>query len=226
VGQLNHDTDRLRAWIQTADRQGWQTVTHAIGDRAIEQVLQVHESLQTDPSLRHRIEHFELPLPSHIERVKQRGLYLSMQPNFTANWSGASSLYEERLGAERDAASNPLLPIHQAGIPLAFGSDGMPPSPLYGLHGAVNGPHPQQRIPMEAAMTAYTAGGALFGFEEDDKGSLEPGKLVDLVVLDEDPRIRPDDVRHRRIEMTFVGGDLVYTREQSSGTGRGVMKST
>ncbi len=218
LGQLNHESAQLRRWVESADRAGWQTLIHAIGDRAIEQVLQTHESARTDRSLRHRIEHFELPLPAQLDRVKAAGIHLSMQPNFTANWSGPGRMYDGRLGSDRDEASNPILSIHEAGIPLAFGSDGMPPSPLYGLHGAVNGPYERQRVPVEAALDAYTAGGALFGFEENDKGSLMPGKLADVVVLDEDPRLRPDDVRNRRVEMTFVGGDLVYAALAPDGT--------
>jgi predicted amidohydrolase YtcJ len=66
-------------------------------------------------------------------------------------------------------------------------------------------------------MTAYTAGGAFLGFEEAEKGSLAPGKLADVVVLDEDPRLNPKEVRHRRVEMTFVGGDVVYRRSSQNG---------
>jgi predicted amidohydrolase YtcJ len=220
LGRLNHEDAQLRQWVESADQAGWQTLIHAIGDRAIEQVLQTHESVRPDPSLRHRIEHVELPLPLQLERMRAAGLYLSMQPNFTANWSGPDSMYDERLGTARDEGSNPLLSVYEAGIPLAFGSDGMPPSPLYGLHGAINGPYPRQRLPFDVALDAYTAGGALFGFEEEEKGSLEPGKLADIVVLDEDPRLHPDHVRNRRIEMTFVGGELVYTASPPNGSSK------
>ena len=216
LGKLNHEDAVLRGWVETADRAGWQTIIHAIGDRAIEQVLRTHEDLHTDSSLRHRIEHFELPQESQWERVKQAGLYVSMQPNFTANWSGPNSLYVDRLGLERDRMSNPLRPIYDAGIPLAFGSDGMPPSPLYGLHGAIHGAYPGQRLTIEEAIACYTAGGARFAFEEDDKGSLQPGKLADLVVLDQDPTMDPDHVSDRSIEMTFVGGKLVYSSDDEA----------
>ncbi|MFC2083186.1 amidohydrolase, partial [Candidatus Bipolaricaulota bacterium] len=213
LGELNHKDAVLRDWVQTADRAGWQTAIHAIGDRAIEQVLQTHEELQTNPSLRHRIEHFELPQESQLERVKKADLYLSMQPNFTANWSGPNSMYVDRLGADRDRMSNPLRLVHDAGIPLAFGSDGMPPSPLFGLHGAANGAYSQQRLSIEEAVSCYTAGGARFAFEEDEKGNLRPGNVADLIVLDQDPRLDPDHVVDRTIEMTFVGGELVYSSE-------------
>ncbi|MCK5248156.1 amidohydrolase family protein, partial [Candidatus Bipolaricaulota bacterium] len=169
------------------------------------------ETLQTDASLQHRIEHFELPQASQLARVKATGLHLCMQPNFTANWSGPDSMYIDRLGVERDRLSNPLRPIHDAGIPLAFGSDGMPPSPLFGIDGALHGAYPAQRLTIEEAIDCYTIAGAQFGFEGDEKGRLQPGMLADLVVLDEDPREDPDHVTERSIRMTWVAGDLVYS---------------
>jgi len=212
-GALNHDDETLRNWVTTADRDGWQTIVHAIGDRAIDQVLRVHEGLATDPSLRHRIEHFELPSEAQVERTAASGLFVSMQPNFTANWSGSGGLYDDRLGADRDRRSNPLRELTDAGIPLAFGSDGMPPGPLYGLHGAINGPFPNQRITLDEALVAYTQGGAAFEFEEDEKGTLHPGKVADLVVLDCDPTASPDRLLERTVDMTFVGGRRVYARQ-------------
>ena len=114
----------------------------------------------------------------------------------------------------RDRASNPLRRVVDEGLPLAFGSDGMPVSPLYGLHSAVNAPYPDQRLTVEEAIACYTAGGAWFGFEEDSKGRVEPGMLADLVVLDEDPLIEPARIAERTVEMTFVGGERVYEREE------------
>jgi len=214
MGALNHEDDELRAWIKTADRAGWQTVVHAIGDRAIDQVLGVHEEVHTDPSLRHRIEHFELPNESQLQRVKHAGLHLCMQPNFITNWSGPNSMYVDRLGSERDQRSNPLRWIIDSGLPLAFGSDGMPPSPLFGMHGAIGGAYPRQRLTLTEAIDCYTVGSAHVGFEEDDKGSLDVGKWADLVVLDQDPAIDQAAVSQRTVEMTFVGGELVYSRIQ------------
>lgn len=214
LGELNHDDATLQSWVETADRTGWQTLIHAIGDRAIEQVIGVHETLQTSPSLRHRIEHFELPQASQLRRVKSSGLHLSMQPNFIANWSGPNSMYVDRLGKERDRMSNPLREVYDAGIPLAFGSDGMPPSPLYGLHGAICGAYSGQRLTIEEALSCYTEGGAVFGFEEHEKGCLREGNLADLVVLDEDPCLDPEHVSQRMIEMTFVGGQLVFSSQE------------
>jgi predicted amidohydrolase YtcJ len=213
TGELNHADADLVSMVRDADRAGWQTAIHAIGDRAIDQVLNAHEVVGTDPAFRHRIEHFELPHERHLERASKLGLCVSMQPNFIGNWSGPESLYVDRLGVERDRASNPLRRVVDAGLPLAFGSDGMPLSPLYGLHWAVNGPYPDQRLTADEAIDRYTAGGAWFGFEEGIKGRIEPGMLADLVVLDEDPLLRPERIEERKVDMTFVGGERVYERE-------------
>lgn len=213
TGELNHEDAELVSMIRDAERTGWQTVVHAIGDRAIDQVLDAHRSVGTDPTLRHRIEHFELPQEKQLARAAKLGLCVSMQPNFIGNWSGPESLYVDRLGADRDRASNPLRRVVDEGLPLAFGSDGMPVSPLYGLHWAVNGPYPDQRLTAEEAVERYTAGGAWFGFEEGIKGRIEPGMLADVVVLDEDPLLRPERIEERTVDMTFVGGERVYEHE-------------
>jgi predicted amidohydrolase YtcJ len=213
TGELNHTSAELVSMIRDAERAGWQTVIHAIGDRAIDQVLDAHESVGTDPSFRHRIEHFELPREEQFKRVRDLGLCVSMQPNFIGNWSGPKSLYVDRLGTERDRASNPLRKVVAEGVPLAFGSDGMPVSPLYGLHWAVNGVYPDQRLAVAEAVERYTAWGAWFGFEEKIKGRLQEGMLADLTVLDEDPLIHPERIEERAVEMTFVGGEKVYERE-------------
>ena len=213
TGKLNHEDAQLASMIRDAERAGWQTVIHAIGDRAIEQVLDAHGAVGSDPAARHRMEHFELPQEGQLARAAKLGLCVSMQPNFIGNWSGPGSLYVDRLGADRDRASNPLRRVVDEGLPLAFGSDGMPVSPFYGLHWAVNGPYPDQRLTAEEAVERYTAGGAWFGFEEGVKGRIEPGMLADLVVLDEDPLLRPDRIGKRTVDMTFVGGGRVYERE-------------
>ena len=210
TGELNHADAELASMIRSADRAGWQTVVHAIGDRAIEQVLRTHETVGSDPMLRHRIEHFELPRDGQVERVAKLGLALCMQPNFLGNWSGPGSLYVDRLGIERDRASNPLRRIVDEGIRLGFGSDGMPISPLYGLHWALNAPYPGQRLSAAEAIARYTTSSAWIGFAEDDVGAIEPGLLADLVVLDADPLTEPGRLGERSVEMTLVGGQIVF----------------
>jgi len=216
LGALNYSDETVQAWIRSSNDAGWQTLIHAIGDRAIDQVLSAHEVTGSDPSLRHRIEHLELPNREQLSRMKRLGVMASMQPNFTGNWSGPESLYVNRLGEVRDAASNPLRWIIDEGIPLAFGSDGMPPSPLYGLHCAVNGAYDVQRVSVNEAIDCYTRGGAMFGFEEHECGTIEVGKRADLVLLDEPPTVRPNEIRDRQVLRTFVNGECVYERGETA----------
>ncbi|MCD6320643.1 amidohydrolase family protein, partial [Candidatus Bipolaricaulota bacterium] len=94
--------------------------------------------------------------------------------------------------------------------PLAFGSDGMPPGPLYGLRGAITPPHPLQRLPPQEAIRAYTVGGAYSLFTEEEFGEIAPGKAADLVVLSGDPRREP--LGGIRVELTLLGGKIIFQR--------------
>ena len=215
VGELNHSVDELAAMIGDADGAEWQTVIHAIGDRAIDAVLDAHEQVSSRPALRHRIEHFELARPEQIVRCRDLGVSVCMQPNFIGNWSGPGGMNERGLGADRDAASSPLRRVLDDGLPLAFGSDGMPISPLYGMASAVDSPYAGQRITVDEAIDAYTSGGARFACEETMKGSLEEGMAADFVVLDEDPATAEGGVSGCGVVMTIVGGTKVYDREDA-----------
>ncbi|MCD5416443.1 amidohydrolase [Candidatus Bipolaricaulota bacterium] len=211
-GELNYSAQEITSLIERAEQAGIQTVIHAIGDRAITQVLDAHAAVQTSPDLRHRIEHFELPTLEQIERAGELSLSISMQPNFVGNWSGEEKMYQKRLGKERDSQIDPHRLVVDRGIPLAFGSDCMPISPLYGIHWAVNAPHSSQRLSVEEAIFCYTEAGARLSFEEKEKGRIEAGMLADLVVLDQDPREDQSRISERTVEMTILNGKIVYQR--------------
>ena len=207
-GELLMGREELSGLLRRAKRAGLQVAVHAIGDRAIEEAISACELAGVGPEERFRIEHLELPTPGQLERMARLGLVASMQPNFAARWSGPGKLYRSRLGEERDSRIDPHAWVAARGIPLAFGSDGMPMGPLYGLPGVIQPPHRPQRLPLEAALRAYTYGGAYAAFAEDELGDISPGKRADLVVLSRDPRATPwEEVR---VAMTFLGGELVY----------------
>jgi len=212
-GELNYTDEALIAIVRRCEQAGLQTVIHAIGDRTIEQVLKAHSVVGTSSELRHRIEHFELPTKTQIERTNDLDLHVSMQPNFVGNWSGSGKMYIDRLGKERDQQIDPHRLVLDAGLPLAFGSDCMPMSPLLGLHWAVNAPHRNQRVSVEEALTCYTENGAYFSFEEALKGRVNPGMLADLVVLNQDPRQLEEKLADLQVCMTFLGGELVHQSE-------------
>src|SRR3990170_715714 len=207
TGDLNRRPKDLTALLAKAHRAGFQLAVHAIGDRAIEVVVEAFARvLDREPreDHRHRIEHFELPTHDVLGRMKDLRLVASMQPNFVARWSHPGGLYERRLGKDRLAHNNPFRLIRKRKVALAFGSDGMPYGPLYGMSGAVEAPFASQRIPFAEAIQGYTAGGAFASFTERDVGTLAAGKLADFVVLSGDPR-RVDTSR-LAVEATVVGG--------------------
>src|SRR2546426_1723361 len=201
-GMLIHSPTELRALLETAHRAGFQTATHAIGDAAIRLVVETLEAVQDSAprkDARHRIEHYELPDADVLRGTKAAGIVASCQPNFIGQWSGPGDVYESRLGEERSAKNNPYRKILRAGIPLCFGSDGMPYGPLFGIHWAVNGFFEDQRISTEDAIRAATAGGAYASFSENETGTLEAGKVADFVILRGDPFETPERIAQLRI---------------------------
>jgi hypothetical protein len=217
-GMLIHTPTELRSLLESAHRAGFQTATHAIGDRAVRLVVETLEMVQAAaprPDPRHRIEHFELPEEDVLRRAKAAGLIASCQPNFIGQWSGPGDVYETRLGKERAGTNNPFRRILRRRIPLCFGSDGMPYGPLYGIHWAVNGFFGDQRVAPEDAVRAATTGGAYASFEERRKGAIEAGKLADFVVLRGDPFRNPDSIARIQVESTWIGGRRVFAWTKS-----------
>ncbi|TLZ55722.1 MAG: amidohydrolase [Methanobacteriota archaeon] len=204
-GMLIHPPRELRDILAGISAAGFQIAVHAIGDRAIELVIETLEAVAPDPGPRHRIEHAELLHPEQIERMARHGIVASCQPNFIGRWSLPGGLYEKRLGFERNARNNPYREILEKGAALAFGSDGMPYGPLQGIHWAVNAPFGPQRLTVDQAVAAYTTGGAIAGFE-GEKGGLAPGKLGDAVVLEGDPWREPERIRECRVAIAIVDG--------------------
>lgn len=216
AGKLNMTRDELAHLLKRADQAGLQTALHAIGERAIEIAISAHALAETSPHLRHRIEHLELPGSEHLVKMADLGLIASMQPNF-AQWSGPDKMYEQRLGKERDRRIDPHRSVLDVGVPLAFGSDCMPFGALYGIHWAVNAPHPDQRLSVAKAIDGYTRQGAHLTFEKGVKGELAEGKLADIVVLDRDPFLHPQEIAEIMVDITLLGGKVIYRRQDSAG---------
>jgi predicted amidohydrolase YtcJ len=193
----------LETIVDRVGKLGMQLAVHAIGDEAVAETLDV-----LPEGGRHRIEHVEL-LPSDRD-LADFGAVASMQPNFL-RWAREDGLYERRLGAERTAASNRFSDVLEAGVPLAFGSDCMPLDPLYGVQQTVTAPAPGQRLGVTEALRAYTSGAAYAGHDEDEYGTVEPGKRADFVVLADSPWAVPDDeIADIDVSMTVVDGEVVH----------------
>jgi len=209
TGQWVVPPAELRDLVERADDADLQVTAHAIGDRAIEEVLAAYAATDDPGGARHRIEHVELPFDGAIDRFADLDAVASVQPNFL-KWTGEDGLYDARLGDSRRQRSNPLRELRDAGVRLAFGSDCMPLDPLFGVHHAVNAPADAQRLPVTDALRAYTRGAAYAGFDEDRLGTIEPGKRADLVTLERSPWDHPDDIEAIDVAATIVDGEVVH----------------
>ena len=212
-GMMLYSEEKLEELIVKTHKAGLQLAVHAIGDRAIGVVLTALEkALKRIPRKdnRHRIEHASVLNEKLIRCMKRLGLIASVQPHFVISdfW------VTDRLGSKRARWVYPFKTLIQEGVRIVGGSDCPvePMSPLLGIWAAVSrASFPEERISVEEALRMYTIDAAFASFEEDVKGSVEVGKLADLVVLSRDPRkVPPDEIKDIEVEMTFVGGRMVY----------------
>ena len=212
LGLLMWKKERLEEIVIKAHENDIQLAIHAIGDRAIDLVLDCFEkaNAQNKKDLRHRIEHAEMLSMEQIARMREMKIIASMQPNFIGQWGLPDGMYDHRLGRGRTMRMNPFASVAESGVPLVFGSDCMPFDPLYGIHWAVNAPYPLQRISPEQAFKAYTIAGAYASHEEGRKGTLEVGKLADLIMLDGNPFTEPESIKDMSVQMTIFDGKIVY----------------
>ena len=213
----------LYNWILSSDSAGLQVAVHAIGDRAIRFLLDTYEMVEKengDRDRRFRIEHSQHIAPADIERYARLKVIASMQP-YQAIDDGRWA--EPLIGHERIKTTYAFRSLLDSGATLAFGSDWpvAPATPLEGIYAAVtrrtlddknpDGWVPEQKITVEEALRAYTRDAAYASFEEDIKGTLEPGKLADFVVLDRDiTKVDPVEIRDIKVLQTYVGGRKVY----------------
>jgi predicted amidohydrolase YtcJ len=217
-GVLYFDDDELFDFIRRAHRANLQVAMHAIGDAAIERLLNAYERvLRRYPPRehRHRIEHFLLPTGDQIDRAAQLGLCVGMQPAFQYLWGGAEGMIWQRLGAQRYHRFAAHRSVLEAGIRVGGGSDSpvTPLSPLLGIHAAVNSPNVDERLTPADALELYTVNGAWLAFEEARKGSIVEGKLADMVALAEDPmKVEPVRIKDIAVDLTIVGGRVLYSR--------------
>ncbi|WP_416840830.1 amidohydrolase [Haloferax sp. DFSO52] len=207
TGQWVVAPGELHELVSEADDAGYQLTAHAIGDEAIDTVLDAYEATGDPASARHRVEHVELASDEAIDRFAELGVVASVQPNFL-KWAGEDGLYDARLG-ERRLQTNRYRDLLDAGVHLAFGSDCMPLDPLLGVDLATDHPNPDQSLSVTDALRAYTSGGAYAGFDEDRLGTVEPGTTADLVVLDESPW-ESESIRDIDVATTVVDGRVVF----------------
>lgn len=213
-GDLTYSQETIDAFIMGANRAGLQIAVHCESERSIEQVLSALEKALLDfprTDHRHRIEHLELPTFNQIDRMASAGIMASMQPAFFPAFIGQEAMenYELLLGKTRLARVHPYRTILEHGIPISGGSDSpvTPYDPLAGVQAAIRHPNAGQRVTRYEALEMFTKTAAWSAFEEADKGSIEPGKLADLVVLSADPlAVDRRKIADIKVEQVFVGG--------------------
>ncbi len=212
----------MEALVRGADEAHIQSCIHAIGDRAVAEMLDLYTRVGGEKSVAHRfrIEHAQHVRPQDLARFAKLGIIASMQPYHAIDdgrWA------EKRLGPARSRTSYAWRSMLDAGAPLAFGSDWpvAPLDPLLGIYAAVtratldakhpDGWFPEERLTVEEALRAYAAGSAFAAFEENEKGTISPRKLADLVVLSRDLfSIPAETIKDARVVLTVVGGKVVY----------------
>ena len=215
--------DSLEHWVIEGDKAGLQVAVHAIGDDAITFILDTYQKAEKENGSRDRrfrIEHAQHIDPIDYPRFAQLGVIASMQPYHAIDdgrWA------ERVIGPERIKSTYAFHSLLENNAILAFGSDWYvaPPDPLYGIYAAItrrtldganpNGWVPEQKISVEDALKAYTVNAAYASFDEKIKGSLEPGKLADFVVLSENIfEVTPEHIKDVKVTQTFVNGQKVY----------------
>ena len=215
------DADGLYAISKAAHDRGWQMGFHTIGDAAIKMTVDVWARLiDESPRVDHRhyLNHFTVRPPVEtMRKMADHNIHIAQQPNFTYTLEGR---YAEHLDGERYQTNNPLRSPMREGVFVALGSDILPIGPMVGLYAAVTRKGMSgavvgagEALTMPEAIVGYTRLAAHLTFEEDEKGSLEVGKLADLVVLSQDLlTIDPDRIMETEVEMTVLGGRVVFER--------------
>jgi len=220
------EQDDLNKTVALYDKEGFQVMLHAIGDKAINMALNAFEyAAKTNGTTgrRHRIEHVEVPLLADLPRFKQLGVIASTQALFASPDSTVLQNFAVLLGPERAAHADSFKIFDDAGAVQVFGSDWsvFDFSPLKGMYAAVTrmtpegtppgGWYPAGRISIEAALRHYTRDGAYASFDEDIRGTLTAGKLADFVVLSKDLlTIPPTDILKTKVLLTVMGGKETY----------------
>jgi predicted amidohydrolase YtcJ len=215
--------EELDKLVISADREGFQIGIHAIGDKANRMALNAFElakKVNGTRDSRHRIEHAQVLSKEDLNRFDALDVVASMQPfqcSDEMHWA------ESMIGSRRCRYAHAWRSLKNKNVHLAFGSNwpAEPLNPLKGLYAAVTrkdtlgypteGWYPQERLSIEEAIQTYTLGSAYAELMEKEKGSLEPGKLADIVIFDRNLRNIPSvDILKSKVIYTILGGQIVY----------------
>ncbi len=224
ISSESMSSGRLEKLAVDADKSHLQLAIHAIGDRAVSEVLDIFERIRKlNPpwDRRFRIEHVQHVRLQDLARMRKMSVIASVQPYHCID-DGRWAL--GKIGAERAKTSFAFRKMLEQSIVLAFGTDWpvAPLNPMDGISAAATrktiddkfpeGWVPEQRISIEQALRAYTSGSAYASYCEGNRGTLEPGKSTDMVVLSANPMVVPlDEIKDIKVLMTVVDGKIVYS---------------
>lgn len=209
-GELDFSEKEMENMLRESLQRNEQLMVHVVGDRTIETFLNAMEATGGEKQWaqrRVRLEHGDGLMSDLVPRAKRLGVIVVQNPtHFTLG-----ELFVKRFGEKRSQELLPVRSLLEAGIPVALGSDG-PLNPYLNIMLAASHPgNPKEAITREQAVVAYTLTSAYAEFAEKEKGSLEPGKLADLVVLSQDIfKVPVGDLTKTESVLTIVGGKIVY----------------
>jgi predicted amidohydrolase YtcJ len=221
-GETSFPPETIKKWVVDADKEGFSIRFHAIGDGAIRLALDAYEEAQKTNGKRdsrHSVEHIEVIHPDDIHRFSELGVTVSMQPDHLA--MSERGVYTEQIGAEREKYVFSINTLQKTGAKLAFGTD-FPIdilNPLLQIYRAVtridsSGKtewHPHESITLAEALKAYTSGPAYGTFREQELGTLEAGKLADIIVLERNLfEVLVEEIPDIKVLLTMVDGQVVY----------------
>jgi hypothetical protein len=225
------ELDALYRYFRSAQELGWDIGIHCCGDHAQDMVADTFTRVAQElprPDARHSIIHAYFPTPRALDQMAEHRVAAVLQPTFIY-WEG--DLIFRDVGRQRAQNYKPARKYLDHGIVVTASSDvtsTVSANPFIALYALVTRKNnlghevaPQEAISREEALRAYTAAGTWLTREEHLKGTIEVGKLADIVVLDRDYfAVSDEDIKDIRVDMTFVGGDLVWEREQQWGERR------
>lgn len=211
-GVLYYSDEKVTEFCKAANRAGLQIEMHAIGDKAFDQATRAIKAALDDyprNDHRHGIIHDCLPTKEGLAICREYHIQLPMQIAFD-NWKQEPPEYTESiLGKERNSRLNPVRTFMEAGCIVSFGSDGpcTDPDPIVWLHKAVNHSNPSEAVSVQDALRMCTYNGYYTTFDEKERGSLEEGKIADMVILSENPYAVPaDKLKDIKVEKLYLGG--------------------
>jgi predicted amidohydrolase YtcJ len=210
-GVLFYSQEEVNDFTKQANRANLQIAMHAIGDAAFDQaVIALETALQDYPreDHRHTIIHACLPTDACLEKVARLGIGIAAQPAFI-HWPLEPMEYLEKILGKRAYQLNPLKKMLNMGIKISGGSDApcTLPDPLYGIYCACNNTVPEESLSIADALKLFTSNAAWMSFDEKQRGTLETGKIADIVVLNRNPlEMKPEDLRELQVELLLLRG--------------------